>query len=83
MTELSKRQQKIRRNIMEQHEFLAQREQFHVDLFERDLNHAIDIYDREKDEMTQEQRDDVDAKIAENLALIKTLRGITEEEPLP
>jgi len=83
MTELSKRQQKIRRNIMEQHEFLAQREQFHVDAFERDLNHAIDIYDKEKDEMTEEQRAEVDAKIAENLALIKTLRGITEEEPLP
>jgi hypothetical protein len=80
MTELSKRQQKIRRNIMEQHEFLYQREQFHIDAFERDLNHAIEIYDREKDEMTQEQRDEVDAKIAENLALIKTLRGMDEEE---
>lgn len=80
MTELSKRQQKILRNQEEQRAFLLAREQFHIDAFEYDLEQAAQIYESEKEELTQEQRDEVEAKIAENRALIKTLRGINEED---
>ena len=80
MTELSKRQQKILRNQQEQQAFLLQREQFHIDAFERDLEQAVAIFENEKHEMSEEDQAAVEEKIAENRALIKTLRGINEED---
>jgi pyruvate formate-lyase activating enzyme-like uncharacterized protein len=72
---VSKRQEKIASNIAEQHEFLKERRQLQIAVFESNFNVGLNFYQENKDKMSEEEVALIEAEIESNRKLLDELKA--------
>jgi hypothetical protein len=72
---MSNRQDKIAANIAEQHEFLKQRKQAQIAVFESNFNVGLNFYEENKDKMSEEEVALIEAEIESNRKLLDELKA--------
>ena len=72
---MSKRQEKIAKNIAEQQAFIIERRAFQLSIFERNFETGMRMYEENKDKMTPEEDAEMQALMEQNKALIEKLRS--------
>lgn len=71
---MSKRQDKIAERQSEQHDFLKERRQLQIALFESNFNVGLNFYQENKDKMSEEEIVMIEAEIESNQKLLAELK---------
>ena len=71
---MSKRQDKIAERQAEQHEFLKERRQLQIAVFESNFNVGLNFYQENKDKMSEEEIVMIEAEIESNQKLLAELK---------
>lgn len=72
---MSNRQTKIAAKQAEQHEFLKERRQLRIALFESNFNVGLEFYNNNKDKMSEEEIALIESEIDSNRTLIDELKA--------
>lgn len=72
---MSKRQEKIAARQSEQHEFLKERRQIQIAVFESNFNVGLNFYQENKDKMSEEEVALIEAEIENNRKLLDELKA--------
>ena len=72
---MSNRQAKIAANIAEQHEFLKERKQVQIAVFESNFNVGLNFYQENKDKMSKEEIKLIEEEIESNRKLLEELKA--------
>jgi pyruvate formate-lyase activating enzyme-like uncharacterized protein len=72
---MSKRQEKIAARQSEQHEFLKERRQLQIAVFESNFNVGLNFYQENKDKMSEEEIALIEAEIETNRKLLDELKA--------
>jgi cob(I)alamin adenosyltransferase len=72
---VSNRQAKIAANIAEQHEFLKERKQVQIAVFESNFNVGLNFYQENKDKMSKEEIKLIEEEIESNRKLLEELKA--------
>lgn len=72
---MSKRQEKIASRQAEQHEFLKERRQLQIAVFESNFNVGLNFYQENKDKMSEEEIALIEAEIETNRKLLDELKA--------
>ena len=72
---MSKRQEKIAERQAEQHEFLKERRQLQIAVFESNFNVGLNFYQENKDNMSEEEIAMIEAEIESNRKLLDELKA--------
>jgi hypothetical protein len=72
---VSNRQAKIAANIAEQHEFLKERKQIQIAVFESNFNVGLNFYQENKDKMSKEEIKLIEDEIESNRKLLEELKA--------
>ena len=72
---MSNRQAKIAANIAEQHEFLKERKQVQIAVFESNFNVGLNFYQENKDKMSKEEIKLIEDEIESNRKLLEELKA--------
>ncbi len=72
---MSNRQAKIAANIAEQHEFLKERKQIQIAVFESNFNVGLNFYQENKDKMSKEEIKLIEDEIESNRKLLEELKA--------
>ena len=72
---MSKRQDKIAGRQAEQHEFLKERRQLQIAVFESNFNVGLNFYQENKDKMSEEEVALIEAEIESNRKLLNELKA--------
>jgi pyruvate formate-lyase activating enzyme-like uncharacterized protein len=72
---MSKRQEKIAERQAEQHEFLKERRQLQIAVFESNFNVGLNFYEENKDKMSEEEIAMIEAEIEANRKLLDELKA--------
>lgn len=78
---MSKRQEKIARNIAEQQAFIKERRLLQLHAFEKQFEMGLSMYEENKDKLTPEEDAEMQKMIEQNKALIEKLRLETDTVP--
>lgn len=71
---MSNRQDKIAERQAEQHEFLKERRQLQIAVFESNFNVGLNFYQENKDKMSEEEIKLIEAEIESNQKLLAELK---------
>ncbi len=71
---MSNRKDKIAARQEEQHEFLKERRQLQIALFESNFNVGLNFYEENKDKMSEEEITLIEAEIEANRKLLDELK---------
>lgn len=71
---MSNRQDKIAERQAEQHEFLKERRQLQIAVFESNFNVGLNFYQENKDKMSEEEIVMIEAEIESNRKLLAELK---------
>lgn len=71
---MSNRKDKIAARQEEQHEFLKERRQLQIALFESNFNVGLNFYEENKDKMSEEEITMIEAEIEANRKLLDELK---------
>jgi len=71
---MSKRQDKIAERQSEQHNFLKERRQLQIAVFESNFNVGLNFYQENKDKMSEEEIVMIEAEIESNRKLLADLK---------
>jgi hypothetical protein len=72
---MSKRQDKIAERQAEQNEFLKERRQLQIAVFESNFNVGLNFYQENKDKMSEEEITMIEAEIESNRKLLEELKA--------
>ena len=72
---MSNRQDKIAARQAEQHEFLKERKQVQIAVFESNFNVGLNFYQENKDKMSKEEIKLIEAEIESNRKLLEELKA--------
>ena len=72
---MSKRQEKVAARQAEQHEFLKERRQVQIAVFESNFNVGLNFYQENKDKMSEEEITMIEAEIETNRKLLDELKA--------
>ena len=72
---MSKRQDKIAERQAEQHEFLKERRQLQIAVFESNFNVGLNFYEENKDKMSEEEVALIESEIEANRKLLDELKA--------
>ena len=72
---MSKRQDKIAERQADQHEFLKERRQLQIAVFESNFNVGLNFYQENKDKMSEEEITMIEAEIESNRKLLEELKA--------
>lgn len=72
---MSKRQEKIARNIAEQQAFIKERRTLQLHAFEKHFEQGLTMYEENKDKLTPEEDAEMQALMEQNKALIEKLKN--------
>jgi pyruvate formate-lyase activating enzyme-like uncharacterized protein len=72
---MSKRQDKIAERQADQHEFLKERRQLQIAVFESNFNVGLNFYQENKDKMSEEEVTMIEAEIESNRKLLEELKA--------
>ena len=72
---MSKRQEKIATRQAEQQEFLKERRQLQIAVFESNFNVGLNFYQENKDKMSDEEIALIEAEIESNRKLLEELKA--------
>lgn len=72
---MSNRQDKIAARKEEQHEFLKERRQLQIAVFESNFNVGLNFYQENKDKMSEEEVALIEAEIESNRKLLDELKA--------
>lgn len=72
---MSNRQDKIAARQSEQHEFLKERRQLQIAVFESNFNVGLNFYQENKDKMSEEEVALIEAEIEANRKLLDELKA--------
>jgi hypothetical protein len=72
---MSNRQDKIASRQAEQHEFLKERRQLQIAVFESNFNVGLNFYQENKDKMSEEEVALIEAEIESNRKLLDELKA--------
>jgi pyruvate formate-lyase activating enzyme-like uncharacterized protein len=72
---MSKRQEKIAGRQSEQHEFLKERRQLQIAVFESNFNVGLNFYQENKDKMSEEEVALIESEIEANRKLLEELKA--------
>lgn len=71
---MSKRQNKIAERQADQHEFLKERRQLQIAVFESNFNVGLNFYQENKDKMSKDEIAMIEAEIESNRKLLDDLK---------
>jgi len=80
---VSKNQQKIEERKLEQESFLQERKDFQFELFEHNFNQAKKVYEANKDQVTAEEREKIEAEISRTEKQIAEYHEMNPKNLLP
>lgn len=80
---MSKNQQKIEERKLEQESFLQERKDFQFELFEHNFNQAKKVYEANKDQVTAEEREKIEAEISRTEKQIAEYHEMNPKNLLP
>jgi pyruvate formate-lyase activating enzyme-like uncharacterized protein len=72
---VSNRKDKIAERQAEQHEFLKERRQLQIAVFESNFNVGLNFYQENKDKMSEEEITMIEAEIESNRKLLEELKA--------
>jgi hypothetical protein len=72
---MSKRQEKIAERQADQHEFLKERRQIQIAVFESNFNVGLNFYQENKDKMSEEEITMIEDEIESNRKLLDQLKA--------
>lgn len=72
---MSKKQDKIAARKAEQHAFLKERRQLQIAVFESNFNVGLNFYQENKDKMSEEEINMIEAEIESNRKLLDELKA--------
>ena len=72
---MSKRQNKIAERQADQHEFLKERRQLQIAVFESNFNVGLNFYQENKDKMSKDEIAMIEAEIESNQKLLDDLKA--------
>jgi cob(I)alamin adenosyltransferase len=72
---MSRRQEKMAQRLAEQQEFLAARRTIQLAMFEQSLEVGLKVYEDNKDRLSPEDIEKIEAQLEENRRLIAKLRS--------
>jgi hypothetical protein len=72
---MSKRQNKIAERQADQHEFLKERRQLQIAVFESNFNVGLNFYQENKDKMSKDEIAMIEAEIESNRKLLDDLKA--------
>ena len=72
---MSNRKDKIAERQAEQHEFLKERRQLQIAVFESNFNVGLNFYQENKDKMSEEEITMIEAEIESNRKLLEELKA--------
>jgi hypothetical protein len=72
---VSNRKDKIAERQAEQHEFLKERRQLQIAVFESNFNVGLNFYQENKDKMSEEEITLIEAEIESNRKLLEELKA--------
>jgi len=72
---MSKTQEKRARRLAESQEFIKERRQQQIAVFESNFNVGLNVYEANKDKLTPEQIEQMEAEIERNKALIEEYKA--------
>lgn len=78
---MSKRQEKIAKNIAEQQAFIKERRLLQLHAFEKQFEMGLSMYEENKDKLTPEEDAEMQKMIEQNKALIEKLKLETDTVP--